>query len=312
MGSKYKCLALPLLLIVSCAPAAAQDARFASATVRPSVKVPGDRSISRVEPDGGYFASNVTLKQLIEAAYRRSGFDSREIAGGPEWIGTTRYDVVAQAGGLVLDPDGFPRQSLLMLRSLLAERFGLQIHTETQQRPAYALVPVGNTRPGLTPSTTDCAAQLQAMMRREKVEPPFCGASPYPGRLMAHAVTMPDLAALIARWVDRPVIDRSGLSGAFTVNLEGVEVKPPGPFGPSYRHSDTKRSIFVHMQEQLGLKLEPVVAPIDVIVVDRAERPSGAQAARLEDLLLLVSSTELRWWRWRRWWSGWRRSLDLD
>jgi len=295
--------------MVSSAPVAAQDARFASATVRPSVKVPGDRSISRVEPDGGYFASNVTLKQLIEAAYRRSGFDSREIAGGPEWIGTTRYDVIGQAGGLVVDPDGFPRQSLVMLRALLADRFGLQIHTETQQRPAYALVSVGETRPGLTPSTTDCAAQLHAMMRREKVEPPFCGASPYPGRLMAHAVTMPDLAALIARWVDRPVIDRSGLTGSFTVNLEGVEVKPPGPFGPSARRSDTTRSIFDHLQEQLGLKLEPVTVPIEVLVVDRVERPS---AARFEDLLLFVSSTELRWWRWRRWWSGWRRSVDVD
>lgn len=275
MNSKYRFISLCLLLMLSLAPVGGQEPRFASATISPSVKTPGDRSISRVEPDGGYFGSNVTLKQLIDAAYRRSTFDSREITGGPAWIGSSRYDVVARAGGLVVDPDGFPRQAFLMLRGLLADRFALQVRTETQQRPAYALVSVGETRPGLTPSTTDCAAQLHAMMRREKVEPPFCGASPYPGRLMAHAVTMPDLAALIGRWVDRPVIDRTGLTGAFTVNLEGVEVKPPGPFGPSYRPSDTKRSIFDHIQEQLGLKLEAVTAPIEVLVVDRAARPTG-------------------------------------
>lgn len=274
---KTRLIAPLLLLIFSWAPVATQDARFTSATVLPSVKVPGDRSISRVEPDGGYFGSNVTLKQLIDAAYRRSTFDSREITGGPEWIGSARYDVVARSRGLVVDPDGFARQSYLLLRALLADRFALQIRAETQQRPAYALVSIGETRPGLTPATTDCAAQLHAMMRREKVEPPFCGASPYPGRLMAHAVTMPDLAALIGRWVDRPVIDRSGLTGAFTVDLEGVEVKPPGPFGPSYRPSDTKRSIFDHIQEQLGLKLEPVTAPIEVLVVDRAARPTRDQ-----------------------------------
>jgi uncharacterized protein (TIGR03435 family) len=74
--------------------------------------------------------------------------------------------------------------------------------------------------------------------------------------------------------VDRPVIDRTGLTGQFDVDLEGVEVQPSGPFGPSFRPSETKESIFKLIRSQLGMQLEPVVAAVEVVVVEKAERPS--------------------------------------
>lgn len=85
---------------------------------------------------------------------------------------------------------------------------------------------------------------------------------------------MADLASLITPWVDRPVVDRTGLTGLFDVDVEGVEVKPAGPFGPSYRASDTKESIFSTVQSQLGMRLERVSAPFEVLIIEHAERPS--------------------------------------
>jgi uncharacterized protein (TIGR03435 family) len=85
---------------------------------------------------------------------------------------------------------------------------------------------------------------------------------------------MADVASLIGRWVDRPVIDRSGLTGVFDLDLEGVEVRPAGPFGPSAHASETKQSIFDHIQQQLGMRLEPVMAMIEVVIVEDVERPS--------------------------------------
>ena len=261
----------------------AQTTRFASATIRPSAMSAGDRSVSRVDPDGGYTANNVTLIQLIEAAYRRSLSDRREISGGPDWVRTDRFDLYAKPEGTpALDADGFPRQSLRMLQELLKERFQLQGGVVPQDRPSYALVSTGNTGTGLVRSTLDCAAQIRARARGEQIQGPPCGAAPYPGRLMARGVTIRDLAALISPWVDRPVTDHTGLTGSFDVDVEGVEFKPRGPFGPSYRPSETKESIFSTAPSQLGLRLEPVTATIEVLVIEHAEKP---RAEKQDDAL---------------------------
>lgn len=257
----------------------AQAPRFASATIRPSTMLAGDRSVSRVDPDGGYTASNVTLVQLIAAAYRRSLGDQREISGGPDWVRTDRFDLNAKPDGTpVLDADGFPRESLRMLQELLKERFQLQGGVVPQERPAYALVSTGSAGPGLVRSTVDCAAQVRARARGEQVQGPPCGAAPYPGRLTARGVTTKDLAALISPWIDKPVIDQTGLIGSFDVDVEGVEFKPRGPFGPSYRPSETRESIFSTVRSQLGLQLQPITTTIEVLVIKHAEKPRADQA----------------------------------
>jgi uncharacterized protein (TIGR03435 family) len=229
--------------------------------------------ISRVTDDGGYVAANVTLKALIEAAYRQSGFDRREVAGGPAWIATDRFDVVAKSfAAPVIDADGFPRQSLRMLQELLKERFQLRIRARNEQRSVYALVATGVNGPRLTPTSIDCAAAPQGLMKGARGMN-ICGVAAYPGRLTANGITVTDLAGLLTPFVDRTVIDRTRLSGRFDIDVEGVEFNPKGPFGPSYRPSDTKESVFKLIQPQLGLRLLPETAVVEVLFIESATRP---------------------------------------
>jgi uncharacterized protein (TIGR03435 family) len=249
----------------------AQEPRFADLLLGPNSTGARARGCCVLRGDE-IRGEGVTIRQLIAAAYRRHAFDRREVIGGPSWLDDERYDFAAKvAGGHAYDPSGFPGPTFATLRAYVDSK--ISVRREQRERPVYALVSVRDTRPGLGASTIDCAAQLRAMDRGEKVHGPPCGASPYPGRLMAKAITMADLASLITPWVDRPVIDRTGLQGVFDVDVEGVEVKPAGPFGPSYRPSDTQESIFDTVQSQLGLRLERVTAPIEVLIIERADKP---------------------------------------
>lgn len=268
-------MAFVLVLVLDLA---GQSPQFTTATVRSSTSPADAKHVSRVADDGGYVATNVTLKRLIEDAYRRTGFDQREVAGGPDWIGTDRFDVLAtNAGGLVLDADGFPSRSLQMLQALLADRFQLRIRKESQSRPIYALVMTG-TQPGprLRPSTIDCQAAMHAFARGER-DQKLCGVAPYPGRLVGHGLTSTELAGLLSTYVDRPVVDRTGLRGYFDLDLEAVEITSRGPFGPSYRPSETKQSMFESLPAQLGLRLERATAPIEVVIVEDVNRPGSAR-----------------------------------
>lgn len=256
----------------------AQPPRFASVTIRPSTMSAGERSVARVEPNGGYTAMNVTLVHLIEAAYRRSLGDRREIAGGPEWMRTERFDLYATHGGEpALDADGFPRQSLRMLQELLKERFRLEGGVELQDRQAFRLTSAGAQGPGLVRSTIDCAEQMRAAARREQIQGPPCGAAPNPGRLVARGASMSDLAALISPWIGKPVVDHTGLTGSFDIDVEGAEFKPSGPFGPSLRPSTPSDSITKTIRSQFGLELQPAIVPVEVLVSKHAERPAPAQ-----------------------------------
>ena len=263
------------MVLVLVASASAQPPRFASAIVVRSTAPPDARVVNRVTEDGGYVATNVTLKALIEAAYRRSGFDRREVIGGPQWIATDRFDVIAKSPeGAVLEADGFPRRSLQMLQELLKEHFQLRGGVKEQQRPAYLLVATNVIGPKLSRSSLDCAAVQQAFAKGERGMK-MCGAAPYPGRLTANGIAIGDLAGLMTPYLDRLVIDQTGLSGRFDIDLEGVEFQPKGPFGPSYRPSDTKESVFKLIQPQLGLKLEPTTAIVETLFVEQAVRPGG-------------------------------------
>jgi uncharacterized protein (TIGR03435 family) len=88
------------------------------------------------EPGGRFSATGVTLRQLVETAYRRHAFDPRRVTGGPPWVETDRFDVTARAPGEhVFDEDGFPRQGALMLQRLLAERFRLNFIDREATKP---------------------------------------------------------------------------------------------------------------------------------------------------------------------------------
>lgn len=178
-------------------------------------------------------------------------------------------------------PTGLPRETLSMLRALLAQRFKLRVREEQREHPVYVLTMAtakGTLGPRLRPSAVDCGAVMRG--KRPALQPgqgPVCSFKTPPGRLFASTFTMPAIASLISRHLDRPVIDRTGLDGRFDVELEAAEIKSPPDYKPG--PSDLALppaagpTIFVAVRQQLGLKLEPQIAAIAVIVVDTAERP---------------------------------------
>jgi uncharacterized protein (TIGR03435 family) len=266
---------------VMLAQAPAEGPAFKTVTLTPSMSGEGVRGGVRPEAGGKLAARKATLRQLIQTAYWRHAFDNREIAGEPDWMDSAYFDLAADVGHEhVFDADGFPRETQLMLRRLLAERFKLKIRTENQPRPVYALMLAasgGTLGPQFHKSEIDAAATMKKLIAGERVEKAI-GIAAYPGRMVGSSVTIPGFASILSGVVDRPVIDRTGLTGRYNYEFEAVEIKPPGPFGPSYRPSETKESIFTTLPKQLGLKLEPVQGAVEVLVIEHVELPADLRA----------------------------------
>src|SRR5688572_7320751 len=139
-------------VIASAQSPASSDVAFEVASVKPNKSGSGSSS-SGTRPGGAFVATNITPKLLILSAYRLRPF---QVAGGPGWIDSDRFDIVARP------PENAPaNQAMPMLRSLLADRFKLVTHTETKEQPIYALVPAradGRLGAQLKRSTLDCTA----------------------------------------------------------------------------------------------------------------------------------------------------------
>jgi uncharacterized protein (TIGR03435 family) len=244
------------------------------------------RTRMQTQPGGRLIVTNARLKSLIATAFDMSEpqslIDSR-ILGGPEWIGSERYDINAKANTeFKPSPDGPPRELLLMIRSLLLERFKLKAHMETRELPIYELVLAradGRLGPEMRKPAADCDAAIAAGIPppRQPGEPPPCGLMGGPARTIAGGATMQQLAGNLSNRVERLVVDKTGLAGRFAFTLAWTpdriptEAPPPGippidPNGPS---------LFTALQEQLGLKLEPAKGQVDVLVIDSVERPTG-------------------------------------
>lgn len=250
----------------------------------------------RVSPGGRYEWTNTTLKGLIGSVHQRFAFDHREIDGGPDWIDRTRFDVMVQTSGGAPpnDPDGFPGPLFAIVRAVLQERFGLVTHNEMRERAIYRLVRVRRDGPlgsGLRPVSEGCVDALKTLTAgASRPEPrkgrgPDCTFGGPPGELQGNAVTIDMLSRVIGAQVRRPVVNETGIAGSFDVDLtfspEFVQgppgTQPPGP--PPIVPADAA-SIFTAVQEQLGLRLEASRGPVDVLIVDRAERPAELRRAR--------------------------------
>jgi uncharacterized protein (TIGR03435 family) len=173
-----------------------------------------------------------------------------------------------------------------MLRSLLEERFRLAIHRETRQLPAYLLT-VAKTGPKLQPSREgSCTPYVTGAppptTKPGEPRPDYCGFQRTAmGALNGKAVTMAELAKTLSRsytsMLERNVIDGTGLTGKFDIHLTWA-VDPAGAHNGAIDNtaSDaTGPSIFTALQEQLGLKLESTKGPVEVLVIDHIEKPSG-------------------------------------
>ena len=191
-----------------------------------------------------------TLLDLVTNAY---GVKYDQVSGGPSWIKSNHYDITAKAVG---EGTLTAEEARRMMQALLADRFQLKIHRETKEVPTYALV-VGKGGPKLKPSSAD--APGSNFVR---------GTAAGLMHMEATRGTMERLATQLAGTAGRPVIDKTGLSGYYAFTLDWT---------PENRISDgdaDTATIFTAVQEQLGLKLEPTTGPLEMLIIDRAEKPS--------------------------------------
>jgi uncharacterized protein (TIGR03435 family) len=270
--------------------AAAGGQTFEVASVKPNTS--GDvRVMFGMRPGGRFTATNVPLRELIRMAY---GLQNVQVQGGPDWIGSERFDVVAKAEGDLppMAPGGTPNPLLLMVQSLLSERFKLAVHRETREMPIYALVMArSDKRPGpqLRQSESDCAALMAARRGAAGGPPPppplkpgerpQCGMFMGMARIAAGGVPTTQLAMSLSQRVGRIVVDRTGLSGMYDFEVDFTPDQlpqgPPPPGAPPLPPIDPNGpSLFTALQEQLGLKLDPERGPVEVLFIDSVERPT--------------------------------------
>ena len=268
-------LATALLLCAALVlPARAQRPAFEVASIRRNVSVGQLSSISG-QPGGRITVTNHALRNIIRNMNR---LQSYQLVGGPDWIDKDRWDIVAKGAG---DPSF--EQLVAMMQTLLADRFKLVTHREARDMPIYALMlarPDGRLGPQLKVSTVDCAAIAAAARAQGGAPPPppgagpRCGTNMSTGRMRASATPMSDIARNLSIATDRSVVDKTGLPGIFDLDLRWKpDVPASAPEGPGNISTDDAPSLFTALQEQLGLKLDAQRGPVEVLVIDSAEKP---------------------------------------
>ena len=228
------------------------------------------------QPGGRFVMVNGTAQTLISFAYNVR-LDEL-IVGAPEWTRAETYDVNAKAPNPAPSLD----QLRLMVRTLLRERFNLRATQTQEERPIYRLVLAradGRLGLKLHKAEIDCdvlRAHIAAGKAPPLRPPPATGAvtpcttRSRPASMESGGTTMAALATMLTGMVRRPVTDNTGLKGYFTYEIEYE------PIGFDEPHGEPSKlpSIFTALQEQLGLRLDAARAPVDVLVIDRIERPT--------------------------------------
>jgi uncharacterized protein (TIGR03435 family) len=223
------------------------------------------------QPGGRVTLTNRTLRYLVQFAYSTidAPLQELEIVGGPDWVDRDRFDIVAKMSG---SPPPEPANlARVMLRTLLAERCPLTVRKQPRDLPVYAFLPTrsdGRLGQGLRRrSEPNCDSFVPGRGMPDPSGPaPLCGyLRGGQGTLMYRGVTIARLASSLR--LDRLVVDETQLSGLFDVDL-AWSLESGGAAA-----SDAP-SIFTAVQEQLGLKLEPRRADVDVFVIESAQRPT--------------------------------------
>ncbi len=260
-------------------PARAQEQAsqtFEVASIKPSDAAA--QRLVRIRFWPNFTAEAVTARALINESYQVHDF---QIEGLPKWAESDRYDISAKvdsADALHVPPnkisneqgDAMADVTRARVRALLADRFQLKIHTVTKEMPVYELV-VAKGGPKLQESKNEGPGDRRGLMMR-------------PGELTGADADLKFLARAISQETSRVVIDKTGLTGHYDFKLHYTPERPLGPPpggdagpGPEMKVPDADANgptLVTALQEQLGLKLEPAKGPVDILVIDRIEKPS--------------------------------------
>lgn len=211
---------------------------------------------------------------------RKRGNDEEfAFRGGPEWVRSETYDIEATAGSFPsqMTSAARDRQMKLMLRTLLAERFHLQVRDTKKDMPVYTLT-VAKNGPKLPAAKIQGADCLTAT-----INPPCHEINGGMGRgLHGKAVTVADIADFAQNFADRPLLDRTALTGLYEVETEEwvpMQARPPSndgnpPGAEAVAMADPARPTLFLIMDRLGLKMEPAKGAVDIWVIERVERPT--------------------------------------
>ncbi len=260
-----------VLLLAAMACACAQSANASLTFEVASVRIAGEVAESATSGGGRLKSSapspnpirfirrGVTLERLLLNAY---SIPLPQLLIGPEWLDSNAYDIEALA------PQGStPEQQLVMLQNLLIERFTLKMHRVTRETPVYEMA-VAKGGPQLTASgpKSPLAPMQQRPLRVGITRDGIPGMT-----YLGERGTMEQFAARLAPYAGRPIVNRTGLQGEYDVMLRWA----PGAQAPPAVEGDAPDpgiSIFSAIHSQLGLKLDPKRGPVEVVVVDHAEK----------------------------------------
>ena len=225
--------------------------QFEVASVKPN-NSGSQNSNMELHPGGRVTGTNVALGGLLRTVFN---LQPHQLVNAPEWIDTARFDIEAKPDReYSTREDALAPELLAMFRNLFADRFRLLAHREMRDAAVYALVKARSDEslgPQMRRSTVDCEAVR-------------CRISTNAGRIVGTGTTISELMRRLSPTLGRPVVDRTGLTGPFDLELK---------WSPDQTDT-TGPSLFTAIQEQLGLKLESQRAPVDVLVIDRLERPT--------------------------------------
>ena len=246
-------------------------------------------------PTGGLLsATNWPLFQYMIFAYKLTSNQLKDVQSQlPKWANSDRYDIQARASG-----NPTKDQFRLMMQALLADRFKLKVHYETRQLPVMALVfdKPGKLGQQFRPHLDDspCSTAVPAPGSAQGPSPSIAGGFPEPcgyvtgvqpsnlGRFRLGARNIPmtmfvtSLSIPQLTGVDRPVLDKTGLTGKIDFVIEFTpQFNGPLPPGATFQPDPTGPTFLEALKEQLGFKLESQTGPVDVVVVDHVEEPSA-------------------------------------
>jgi uncharacterized protein (TIGR03435 family) len=264
--------------------APAESPRFEVTSVKQSLSESQDSKLSSTLPDR-FVATNYPLFFLVQYAYDLKG---HQLIGAPDWTWDKTYDLVGTY------PATRPAEAdvRVMLQNLLADRFGLKLHTEQREVPAYDLVLArkdGRLGPQLVRSNVDCVAWMK--LKHSRIDAggpspvsasgkrPECMIITTRKYMTGGATTIHEFAGPLEAILDKPVVDKTGLTGAYDIDLQwdpaGMYVDRPSTasYAPSSAEAPSAPSIFTAVEEQLGLKLVPSKEKLTVFVVDQIKPP---------------------------------------